>query len=102
MLVVGPLFQIVAFLVQFLELPFPIFALSFGLGGIGRVFQVGIIYPSKITINNYRSRMHLRMPSSRLFKMTLNTNWALYRLHTVQLFPNTPSRETNIILIHNS
>jgi hypothetical protein len=43
MLVVGPLFQIAAFLVQFLQLPFPIFALSFGLGGIGRVFQVGII-----------------------------------------------------------
>ena len=41
MLVVGPLLQIAAFLVQFLELPFPIFALSFGLGGIGRVFQVG-------------------------------------------------------------
>ena len=42
MLVVGPLFQIVAFLVQFLALPFPIFALSFALGGIGIVFQVGI------------------------------------------------------------
>jgi len=39
MLVVGPLFQIAAFLLQFLHLPFPIFALSFGLGGIGMVFQ---------------------------------------------------------------
>ena len=47
MLVVGPLFQIAAFLIQYLELPFPIFALSFGIGGIGRVFQVGIIYPCK-------------------------------------------------------
>ena len=46
MLVVGPLFQIAAFLVQFLELPFPIFALSFGLGGIGRVFQVSVCYIS--------------------------------------------------------
>ena len=46
MLVVGPLFQIAAFLIQYLELPFPIFALSFGLGGIGVVFQVRIfIYP---------------------------------------------------------
>ena len=43
MLVVGPLFQIAAFLVQFLALPFPAFALSFFLGGIGMVFQVSII-----------------------------------------------------------
>jgi hypothetical protein len=39
MLVVGPLFQIAAFLIQFLAqflaLPFPAFALSFVLGGIG-------------------------------------------------------------------
>jgi hypothetical protein len=48
MLVVGPLLQIAAFLVQYLELPFPIFALSFGLGGIGKVFQVDItLYPVK-------------------------------------------------------
>ena len=44
MLVVGPLFQIAAFLVQFLALPFPAFALSFLLGGIGMVFQVSIRY----------------------------------------------------------
>ena len=44
MLVVGPLFQISAFLVQFLALPFPAFVLSFFLGGIGMVFQVSIIY----------------------------------------------------------
>jgi hypothetical protein len=44
MLVVGPLFQIAAFVFQFLKLPFPIFVLSFGLGEIGMVFQVGIIY----------------------------------------------------------
>jgi hypothetical protein len=44
MLVIGPLFQIAAFLVQFLALPFPAFALSFVLGGIGMVFQVSIIY----------------------------------------------------------
>lgn len=46
MLVVGPLFQIAAFLIQFLSqflaLPFPAFALSFVLGGIGMVFQVSI------------------------------------------------------------
>ena len=40
MLVVGPLFQIAAFLAQFLALPFLTFALSFALGGIGMVFQV--------------------------------------------------------------
>ena len=51
MLVVGPLFQIAAFLVQFLALPFPLFASSFALGGIGIVFQVGIIY---IFIKNYK------------------------------------------------
>ena len=44
MLVVGPLFHIAAYLVQFLALPFPAFALSFLLGGIGMVFQVGIRY----------------------------------------------------------
>ena len=44
MLVVGSLFQIAAFLVQFLAPPFPAFALSFVLCGIGMVFQVDIIY----------------------------------------------------------
>ena len=42
MLVVGPVFQIAAFLVQFLALPFPAFALSFFLEGIGMAFQVSI------------------------------------------------------------
>jgi len=42
MLVVGCLFQIAAFVIQFLELSFPLFVLSFGLGGIGMAFQVGI------------------------------------------------------------
>ena len=46
MLVLGPLFQILAFLLQFLAIPFPAFALSFGLAGIGRVFQVSICYIS--------------------------------------------------------
>ena len=106
MLVVGPLLQIAAFLVQFLHLPFPIFALSFGLGGIGRVFQVSIIY--YISVKNYdqwyRYRMHLRMASSRLFKKTLNINWALYRQHMVQLFPNNPfqkqNKKTKVFTIH--
>jgi len=39
MLVVGPLFQIAAFLIQYLELPFPLFVLSSALSGIGTVFQ---------------------------------------------------------------
>ncbi|KAF8805637.1 MFS general substrate transporter [Phlegmacium glaucopus] len=39
MLVLGSLFQIAAFSIQFLELSFPIFVLSFGLGGIGIAFQ---------------------------------------------------------------
>ena len=42
MLVLGPLFQMAAYLVQFLALPFSAFALSFALGGIGMVFQVSI------------------------------------------------------------
>jgi hypothetical protein len=45
MLVIAPLFQIAAFIVQFLALPFPAFALSYSVGGIGLVFQVGIISP---------------------------------------------------------
>ena len=43
----------------------------------------------KIISNNYHYSLHLRVASSRLFKMILNTNWASYRLHTVQLFPST-------------
>ena len=39
----GSLIQIAALLAQFLALPFSAFALSFALGGIGMVFQVGII-----------------------------------------------------------
>jgi len=39
MLVVGSLFQIAAYCVQFLELSFPLFVLSFFLGGIGMAFQ---------------------------------------------------------------
>ena len=49
MVVVGSLFQITAFFVQFLALPFPAFALSFVLGGIGMVFQVSVIYIKRIT-----------------------------------------------------
>jgi len=43
-LVIGALLQIVAFFVQFLGLPFPAFALSFALAGIGSILQVNIIY----------------------------------------------------------
>ena len=45
MLVVGALFQVAAFLVQYLALPFPAFALSFALTGIGLTTQVNNIYP---------------------------------------------------------
>jgi hypothetical protein len=85
MLVVGPLFQISAFLVQFLALPFPAFALSFALGGIGMVFQVSIIYIFKglQAIISLLIRMHLQMASLRLFKRTLNTKWVLSTLHMV-------------------
>ena len=51
MLLVGPLFQIAAFLVQLLALPFPTFALSFALCGIGLVFQVGIYKEVQATIS---------------------------------------------------
>ena len=100
MLVVGPLFQIAAFLVQFLALPFPAFALSFALGGIGIVFQVCIIlYIDKdiqaITFLLIRSRMHLRMVSSRLFKRTLNTKWVLSTLHMVMSFSDMLHQQTN-------
>ena len=47
MLVVGPLIQIVAFLVESLAPPFSAFALSFTLAGIGYVFQVNVIYIHK-------------------------------------------------------
>ena len=47
MLVVGPLLHVPAFLIQFLALPFPIFAFSYSISGIGSVFQVGIVYIHK-------------------------------------------------------
>ena len=102
MLVVGPLFQIAAFLAQFLLPPFPAFVLSFALGGIGLVFQVCIIYLLKkglqaimalITVTH--ARMHLRMASSRLFKRILNTKWGLSTLHMVIPFPNMSHYQTN-------
>ena len=40
---VGALSQIVAFLVEFTAPPFPVFALSFALAGMGSVFQVNVI-----------------------------------------------------------
>ena len=52
MLVVGPLFQIAAFHIQFFALPFPVFALSFSLCGIGTVFQVSKIYLYRIIAGN--------------------------------------------------
>lgn len=45
LLVVGSLFQIASCLVQFLQLSFPLFVLSFGIGGIGMSFQVRITKP---------------------------------------------------------
>jgi hypothetical protein len=51
--VVGALFHFAAFLIQFLALPFPAFALSFAISGIGNVFQVNIyIYPKRIATDN--------------------------------------------------
>ena len=47
MLVVGPLLHVPAFLIQFLALPFPIFAFFYSISGIGSVFQVGIVYIHK-------------------------------------------------------
>ena len=52
MLVVGPLLHIPAFLIQFLALPFPIFAFSYSISGIGSVFQVGIVYIHKEFASN--------------------------------------------------
>ena len=40
MLVVGSLVQVVVFAIQALALPFPLFALSFAVGGIGIAIQV--------------------------------------------------------------
>lgn len=57
-------------------------------------YSMLVIYIREVQTNNYRSRIHLRIASSRLFK-SLNTNWALlYRLHTVKSFTNTTSTWT--------
>ena len=58
-------------------------------------YSMLVIYiREEVQTNNYRSRIHLRIASSRLFK-SLNTNWALlYRLHTVKSFTNTTSTWT--------
>ena len=54
MLVVGSLFQISAFFIQFLEPSFPIFVLSFALAGIGMSFQVSIQVLKYVPMKNYR------------------------------------------------
>jgi hypothetical protein len=93
MLVVGSLFQMAAFFVQFLELSFPLFVLSFSLGGIGMAFQVGITHENKVGISTNNTsflhvfRMRLQTPSLQLFKTTLNIKWVLYMLHMVQSSP---------------
>ena len=89
MLLVGSLFQITAFFVQFLAPPFPMFALSFVLGGIGMVIQVS----NYISIKNYSikfllTRKHLGVASPQLFKRTLNTKWVISMLRMVMLFSN--------------
>ena len=91
MLVVGALIQIVAFLVECLAPPFPAFALSFTLAGMGNVFQVNVIYIHEelrlIISLSTRSSQHLQMPSSQFFKRTVITNKVIYRLHMVHLSP---------------
>ena len=97
MLLLGSLFQIAAFSIQFLEPSFPLFVLSFGLGGIGIAFQVSIHRQRKRVGNNARdpslpsfflsSRMRLRTASLQLFKMILNIKWVSYMLHMVHPFP---------------
>ena len=86
---VGALVQIVAFVLEFLAPPFPAFALSFSLAGMGNVFQVNIKYTRKelqlTIIFLIRSSLHLRMASSQLFKRTLITNRVIYRLYMVHL-----------------
>ena len=97
MLVVGAVFQIAAFLIQFFAPPFPHFSSSFALAGIGSVLQVGIdiIYIHKelplITSLLTLSSLHPRMASSQLFNRTLSTNRVLYKLHLVQSFPSNPT-----------
>ena len=87
MLVVGAVIQIVAFLVEFIAPPFPAFALSFTLAGIGNVFQVNVIYIDielQLIISLLtRSSLQLRMPSPQLFNLI--TNRVIYRLHMVHL-----------------
>ena len=88
---VGALIQIVAFLVECLAPPFPAFALSFTLAGMGNVFQVNVIYIHEelrlIISLSTRSSQHLQMPSSQFFKRTVITNKVIYRLHMVHLSP---------------
>ena len=83
--------QILAFSFEFFAPPFPAFALSFTLAGMGNVFQVNIIcfYKELQLIISLlaRSRLHLQMASSQLFKRTLITNRAMYKLHLVHLCP---------------
>ena len=74
--------QILAFSFEFFAPPFPAFALSFTLAGMGNVFQVNIIgfYKELQLIISLlaRSRLHLQMASSQLFKRTLITSCIWY------------------------
>lgn len=97
MLVIGSGFQAAAFFFQFLAPPFPLFVLSFGIGGIGMAFQVGITHEERagLGIDNTfftHFRKHLQTASLRVSKMTQNIKWVLYMLHMVQPFPNPPIR----------
>jgi hypothetical protein len=51
MLVVGALIQIVAFLFEIFAPPFPVFALSFALAGMGSVFEVSRSIKKLLTDN---------------------------------------------------
>ena len=83
--------EILAFSIEFFAPPFPAFALSFTLAGMGNIFQVNNIYIHKelqlIVSLLGCSRLHLQMASSQLFKRTLITNRAMYKLHMVHFYP---------------
>ena len=95
----GALMQILAFLFEFFEPPYPAFAVSFTLAGMGNIFQVNNIHIHKelqliISLLD-RSRLHLRMASSQLFKRTLISNRAMYRLHMVHFYSPIPQSNTD-------
>jgi len=96
MLVVGALFQVVAFIFESLAPPFPAFALSFALAGMGSIFQSASAYSFIATLQTdsdykqgYMQAAYgvgaLTAPLSATYFAQLETHWSRHYLVSLSL-----------------